>query len=264
MTTVHRCPVVLPRPVPNHSVVGEASVRTAHERVGDAFRPLPLLSASQLENGPAAASLATALTRRAVEIAGRVENEVADRAAPVTTTGEAVEHGLMPLAIPERQPVDGAKVVRAGVVGGAIEMAGLVEGQCAVRESRIGLALESVEGRQLPFPDLRLRELEGNARPMRSAHRCDSIQIPGAIEDQPARRSRGPILAAGEGVDHPQLPVVPSSGSQLIDDAEPVGPSRRSHTVDVAVLTERHPCSGTVAIIATGEDMDHVLLPPPT
>src|SRR5438876_341537 len=100
----------------------------------------------ELEDRSAPAPQGTALARRAVQVPGPVEVDVANRATAVRATLEAVEHHFVPRSVPQAQLIHSTQVVRAVVVRGAEQGARTIEGQPAVGEARVGLSLEGVQG----------------------------------------------------------------------------------------------------------------------
>src|SRR5271169_2447450 len=100
-SSVHRGPVEVARCIAHHSVVDESPVGRASEAMNDTLRPSTFSASGKLKDDAAAASR-PAFARRAIQTAGPVKNEVADRAASVRSTFEAVKHAFRPCTVLER------------------------------------------------------------------------------------------------------------------------------------------------------------------
>src|SRR6266536_1473546 len=230
---VHRCTVEVPRSVTHHPVIGEGSVRRTFETMGDALGPLPGGARSYLEDR---ATPQAAFTRRSIEIASRVKNQVADGIGSVCSAFEAVKDSFFPFARgPGSQLVNGAKVVCPVVVGGAIEIARRVESQTTVGGTRVRLTLKRIDGLEIPLPTRCGRELEGRALSIRATRRSRPIEVP-ATKKHSASRAGRPIRSASEGVDDLQRPVAALVRVKLVYDTKPVRSAGRSHSVEIAAL----------------------------
>src|SRR3954464_2856797 len=89
----------------NHPVIGEAGTGSTRESQHDTFDPTRR-SMTQPEDDATTARSGPALAGSSVQIAGSIENQVADRARPITSACEAVEHVLGPDSVGMNEPVD--------------------------------------------------------------------------------------------------------------------------------------------------------------
>src|SRR5580704_477655 len=145
----------------------------------------------QLEHrskGDIAARGSAALVRRAVEIAGGIEDQAGERSEPIgAIVVEAMQNPLLPAsACLGHQLEHGAADVSAARHGRTIEIAGGVEDQAAVRSVPVHArgGIETVQNLLSPAAADCGRQLEYRTAAIRSAGCRRAVKIADGIEDQ--------------------------------------------------------------------------------
>jgi hypothetical protein len=162
-----------------------------------------------------------AFGRRPVEAARGVEQEIRARIVAVGAALEAVQDPLRPHAAALRELIDGAIAVRAVVVGRAVEIPLPVARETAVREARVGRALEGIERLLLVVPVRHEPQLVHDTRAMRATDRSDAEDVLArAVDEQRPSEPVPPVVPPVKCVDHLEVVSARAVRMQLVDDAD--------------------------------------------
>ncbi len=130
-------------------------------------RSRPVRPGREFKDGPAAEA---AFARRAVEISGRVENEIANGTVAIIPGPEAMENRFAPFAGSRgRQLVNHPQPVRPTVVGRSVNISSRIKKHRAVRKDSVRCALKGIQGLEIPLARLRRSQLKDNPAPVQPA-----------------------------------------------------------------------------------------------